>query len=98
MNLFFDWIPFRWSTDIDRWKDVGLYSYWATLPLQITLLVILYPGLKFIIFFILCNTDLLIEIRLDMRKDFSDGLENYIIELWDYSASARSIEKLPWSD
>ena len=33
-----------------------------------------------------------------MRKYFSDGLENYIIELWDYSASARSIEKLPWSD
>ena len=59
---------------------------------------IIYPGLNFIGVFICGNTYILIEIRLGIRKGFPVGLEKDIVEFRNCSASAHSLEQLPWRD
>ena len=80
-----------------RWKSVGVGIYWVTLPLQLPLLVPIYPGLNLIGIFIYDNTNLLIEIHFDMHKVFYAGLEKIPLDSVTVFPVAQSLEKLPWS-
>ena len=56
-----------------------------------------FSGLDFI-GVLICDTDLLVEIRLDELKSFSYGLEKDFVEFRDHGARAQRLEQLPRSD
>ena len=56
-----------------------------------------FPGLDFIRVLI-CEADLLVEIRLDELESFSAGLEKDVIEFRDGCACAYPLGEHLWSD
>ena len=76
-----NWRPLQWSTDVARWKAVGLGSYWVTLTLQLLILIILCTGLNFIGVIICGNTYILVEIRLNKQKVFLMALKRIPLNL-----------------
>ena len=80
-----------------RWNSVVVVSYWVTLTLQLPLVVVLFPGIDFLGFFI-CKADLLVEIFLEQFESFPVGLENDVIKFRDRCVRAQSLERLPHSD
>ena len=67
------------------------------MTLQLPLFIFFFPGLDFI-GVLICDTDLLVEIRLNELKSFPSGLEKDFVEFRDRRAHAQLIENLPHSD
>ena len=82
---------------INRWKAVGVGSYWLTLTLQIMLLIIISPDPECIGVSICRNTYILVEIRLDELGGFYAGLEGDVIEFREFCACVHRLEQPPQS-